>query len=111
MVVLSSDRRGNEGVAHRPRTVEEVREPAADRGCRTFRLRRDVAGLRCGDIVFVLPGARPEGGEFVVDHHFRLGRHGGDPVWGPVWGVVVGMVRTPFTRPSSRRGARSPRAR
>jgi len=76
-------------------TVDELRisEPGADPapagGCRTFRLRRDAAGLRRGDLVFVVPGARPEGGEFVIDHQFRLGRHGG----GPVWGVVVGMVR------------------
>jgi hypothetical protein len=85
-------------------TVDELRvcEPEADAGgrdaptqrrrerrCRTFRLRRDAAGLERGDLVIVIPGARPEGGEFVIDHHFRLGRHGG----GPVWGVVVGMVR------------------
>jgi len=69
-----------------------VKEPgAADDGgaCRTFRLRRDAAGLARGDLLFVIPGAVPEGGEFVIDHQFRLGRHGG----GPVWGVVVGMVR------------------
>ena len=77
------------------RTVEEMRVsegvPARvpEGGCRTFRLRRDAAGLSRGDLLLVIPGARPEGGEFVIDHHFRLGRHGG----GPVWGVVVGMVR------------------
>jgi hypothetical protein len=76
-------------------TVDELRvsEPGAAAGwegsCRTFRLRRDAAGLERGDLVIVIPGARPEGGEFIIDHHFRLGRHGG----GPVWGVVVGMVR------------------
>ncbi|MHC4937758.1 MAG: hypothetical protein ACYTHK_02160 [Planctomycetota bacterium] len=77
------------------RTVDEVRvsQPGPDEGCRTFRLRRNAAGLRRGDLLFVIPGARPEGGEFVIDPHFRLGRHGG----GPVWGVVVGMVRTPLS--------------
>ena len=76
-------------------TVDELRVSEPDLGadwesrCRTFRLRRDAAGLERGDVVIVIPGARPEGGEFVIDHHFRLGRHGG----GPVWGVVVGMVR------------------
>ncbi|MHC4847223.1 MAG: hypothetical protein ACYTEG_02080 [Planctomycetota bacterium] len=75
------------------RTVDEVRvsEPRPAEGCRTFRLRRNAAGLARGDLLFVIPGAQPEGGEFVIDHHFRLGRHGG----GPVFGVVVGMVREP----------------
>jgi hypothetical protein len=54
-----------------------------------FRLRRNAAGLDRGDLLYVVPGAVPEGGEFVIDPEFRLGRHGG----GPVWGVVVGMVR------------------
>ena len=77
------------------RTVEELRvsegvpEGVPEGCCRTFRLRRDAAGLSRGDLLLVIPGAQPEGGEFVIDHHFRLGRHGG----GPVWGVVVGMVR------------------
>jgi hypothetical protein len=72
--------------------VEEVREKPerSERSVRMFRLRRNAAGLSRGDLLYVVPGAIPEGGEFVIDDEFRLGRHGG----GPVWGVVVGMVRT-----------------
>jgi hypothetical protein len=60
-------------------------------GYRTFRVERPTAGFRTGDLLFVVPGMTPEGGEFVIDLHGRLGRHGG----GPVWGVVVGAVRAP----------------
>ena len=42
-----------------------------------------------GDLLLVVTDAVPEGGEFVIDWHGRLGRHGG----GPVRGVVVGVVR------------------
>ena len=58
-------------------------------GCRIFRLRRDKAGLAKGDLLMVVPGAIPEGGEFVVDLKGRVGRHGG----GPVMGVIVGVVK------------------
>ena len=75
--------------------VEEVSDEKrgqserSERSVRMFRLRRNAAGLVRGDLLYVVPGAVPEGGEFVIDPEFRLGRHGG----GPVWGVVVGMVR------------------
>ena len=80
---------------------------------RTFRLRRDAAGLSRGDLLYVVPGAVPEGGEFVIDLQFRVGRHGG----GPVFGVIVGVLRANPTllmtprvlagpaRPSLRRSA------
>ena len=61
----------------------------AQSGCRVYRLKRTAAGFREGDILLVLPGAEPEGGEIIIDLEGRLGRHGG----GPVAGVVVGAVR------------------
>lgn len=61
----------------------------AESGCRAFRVRRAVAGFAEGDLLLVVPGAEPEGGEWVVDLQGRLARHGG----GPVYGIVVGVVR------------------
>lgn len=62
-------------------------------GCRVFRLRRDKVGLSKGDLLMVVPGAVPEGGEFVVDLEGRVGRYaGGRSGGGPVWGVVVGVI-------------------
>lgn len=74
--------------------TEELAERAAPSllagsGCRMVRLRRAAAGFHRGDLLLVVPGAEPEGGEFVIELDGRVGRHGG----GPVWGVIVGVVR------------------
>jgi hypothetical protein len=71
-------------------------------GYRVFRVERPTAGFRAGDLLFVVPGMTPEGGEYVIDLYGRLGRHGG----GPVTGVVVGAVRSPVSASGS-----SPRSR
>lgn len=71
--------------------IEAGRALIAGDGCRVYRLRRAAAGFASGDLLFVVPGLTPEGGEFVIDVEGRFGRHGG----GPVFGVVVGVVRAP----------------
>ncbi len=76
--------------------VEQIWEKPerSERSVRMFRLRRNAAGLARGDVLYVVPGAKPEGGEFVIDSEFRLGRSvTGGECGGPVWGVVVGMIR------------------
>ena len=70
-------------------SVEETPALIEGSGCRMLRLRRRTAGFAPGDLLLVVPGAEPEGGEWVIDMKGRLGRHGG----GPVWGIVVGVVR------------------
>jgi hypothetical protein len=79
--------------------VEEAPALLAGSGCRMLRLRRGAAGFRPGDLLLVVPGAEPEGGEWVIDLKGRLGRHGG----GPVWGIVVGVVRQGPEARSARR--------
>lgn len=75
--------------ARRPEGAQEPDNGARPSTCRMFRLRRDAAGFSAGDLLLVTTDAVPEGGEFVIDWHGRLCRHGG----GPVRGVIVGVVR------------------
>ena len=69
---------------------------------RLLRLQRSVgvfgAAFQRGDVLVVMPGARPEGGEIVIDMDGRVGRHGG----GPVWGIVVGAVRQRALKPPAK---------
>ncbi len=77
------------GEAEMEQVTSEMPPLLKGSGCRMVRLRRAAAGFARGDLLLVVPGIDPEGGEFVIDMLGRLGRHGG----GPVWGVVVGAVR------------------